>query len=343
MRDKHRFINAGFPSKWGDQGDGTYCNPILPADYSDPDVVRVGEDYFMAVSTFQQSGGVDILHSKDLVNWQTVSHAIPDVGILGPRFRWDHINNYGAGVFAPSIHYVNGKFRVYVNCYKGEGFFSATAEEAVGPWEVRQLEDKNGKPMRAEPWTDPDVFWDDNGEAYMAAAYLGTHSLYLFRMSPDGTRLLDADVDNLPQSGTIFYQIEGTEGNKIFSVTATTICLMSTFKAEVLQDVGGMLKGPDISMVSSRMALLAVRVTLVFTRCVFSDISFLPKVVLLILPRGTGTSLDNMTMAVRQVEGFILCRSFGWKIGLLWVAPRKGFLMVRWYGGIKSRIKDILW
>ncbi|MGO4373962.1 family 43 glycosylhydrolase [Paenibacillus sp. MCAF20] len=174
MRDKHRFINAGFPSKWGDQGDGTYCNPILPADYSDPDVVRVGEDYFMAVSTFQQSGGVDILHSKDLVNWQTVSHAIPDVGILGPRFRWDHINNYGAGVFAPSIHYVNGKFRVYVNCYKGEGFFSATAEEAVGPWEVRQLEDKNGKPMRAEPWTDPDVFWDDNGEAYMAAAYLGT-------------------------------------------------------------------------------------------------------------------------------------------------------------------------
>ncbi|WP_342561101.1 glycoside hydrolase 43 family protein [Paenibacillus sp. FSL R7-0345] len=216
MRDGHIFLNGGYPRLWGDQGDRTYCNLVLPADYSDPDVMRVGEDYYLAVSTFQQSGGVDILHSKDLVNWETVGHALEDVSKLGPHFNWDRMNNYGAGVFAPSLHYHDGQFWVFVNCYRGEAFWRATAKDPSGPWDARQLEDQYGRPLRIEPWTDPDAFWDDDGQAYLAAAYLGTHSLYLFRMSPDGTRLLDADVDNLPDSGMIFYQIEGTEGNKIF-------------------------------------------------------------------------------------------------------------------------------
>ncbi|MCW3790228.1 glycoside hydrolase 43 family protein [Paenibacillus sp. LS1] len=240
--NEHRYINSGFPQPWGDQGNGRYCNPVLPGDYSDADVVRVGDDYYLASSTFQNSGGVVILHSKDLVNWKTISYAIKHVSVLGPKFNWDQMDNYGHGIFAPSIHYHEGVFRVYVNCYKGEGFFVATAKQAEGPWQVNQLKDKNGKLLRVEPWTDPDAFWDDDGKAYLAAAYLGTHSLYIFQMSPDGAHLLDVDVDDLPGSGTIFYQIEGTEGNKIFKHNGYYFLFNVDFQGRSPAGRGGYIK-----------------------------------------------------------------------------------------------------
>jgi hypothetical protein len=74
--------------KWGDQGDGTYNNPVLPSDYSDIDCIRVGSDYYAVSSTFQFSPGFVILHSKDLVNWSILGHVVPDIGVIGPDMTW---------------------------------------------------------------------------------------------------------------------------------------------------------------------------------------------------------------------------------------------------------------
>jgi beta-xylosidase len=212
--------------KWGDQGDGTYRNPIIAADYSDPDPIRVGSDYYMVASTFELSPGVSLLHSKDLVNWESLGGAIPDVSQLGPDFNWDRMNRYSEGVYAPSLRYHDGKFWVFVNCHSGEGFFCCTATNPAGLWTVTQIKDKNGKPLRTHGWTDPCPLWDDDGKAYLASSRPGGDWYgYLFQMTPDGTQLLDADVDKMnvdkgryayPDGGTLYSPFYSTEGNKLF-------------------------------------------------------------------------------------------------------------------------------
>jgi beta-xylosidase len=86
--------------RWGDQGDGSYRNPVIAGNYRDPDVVRVGENYYMVASTFESSPGITVLQSKDLVNWKQVG------AVFG---------RYNKGVFAPSIRYHDGRFCVFVN------------------------------------------------------------------------------------------------------------------------------------------------------------------------------------------------------------------------------------
>ena len=212
--------------KWGDQGDGTFRNPIIAADYSDPDVIRVGSDYYLVTSTFQMSPGVTMLHSKDLVNWKTIGAAIPDVSKLGVDLNWEKMNRYNEGVYAPSIRYHDGKFWVFVNSHSGEGFYCCTATNAAGPWTVTQIKDKNGKPLRTHGWTDPCPFWDDDGKAYLASSHPSSRWFgYLFEMTPDGSQLLDADVDSMnasagpytyPKGGTIYSPFFSSEGNKIY-------------------------------------------------------------------------------------------------------------------------------
>ena len=92
-----------------DQGDGTYINPILHADYSDPDVIRVGEDFYMTASSFNAVPGLPILHSKDLVNWELVNYA------LERQVPIDHFSKpqHGNGVWAPSIRYHEGENYIY--------------------------------------------------------------------------------------------------------------------------------------------------------------------------------------------------------------------------------------
>ena len=84
--------------KWGDQGNGVYNNPVIPADYSDIDCIRVGPDYYAISSTFQFSPGVIILHSKDLVNWEIAGHAVSDITQIGPEMNWDKMSRYGRGI-----------------------------------------------------------------------------------------------------------------------------------------------------------------------------------------------------------------------------------------------------
>ena len=162
---------------WGDQNNGIYRNPVLPADYSDLDCIRVGDDYYAISSTFQYSPGMIILHSKDLVSWTIKSHAVPDVTQISPQMNWDKMNRYGTGIWAGAIRYHQGKFWIYFGTPQ-EGYFMTTAKNIEGPWEpLHKIMDQAG-------WDDCCPFWDDDGQGY----FIGTnfrdgYKIHLFKRS----------------------------------------------------------------------------------------------------------------------------------------------------------------
>lgn len=167
-----------------DQGDGTFRNPVLYADYSDPDVIRVGDDFYMTASSFAHTPGLPILHSKDLVNWTIINHAIQRLELPG----YDTVQ-HGKGVWAPSIRYHDGKYWIFFGA-PDEGIFMTTAEDPAGEWTPLHLVHE------AKGWIDPCPFWDEDGQAYLVHAFANSrcgikHKLRLCRMAPDGTRLLD--------------------------------------------------------------------------------------------------------------------------------------------------------
>jgi len=167
-----------------DNGDGTYTNPILQADYSDPDVIRVGDDFYMTVSSFNSSPGLPILHSKDLVNWTIVNHALPVL----PNEVYN-LPQPSKGVWAPCIRFHNNEFYIYWGD-PDFGVFMVKTKDLRGNWEKPVLL-KEGKGM-----IDPSPLWDDDGNAYMVTAWAGSRAgvnsiITIWRMSPDGTELLD--------------------------------------------------------------------------------------------------------------------------------------------------------
>jgi beta-xylosidase len=208
---------------WGDQRDGTYRNPILAGDYSDPDVIRVGDDFYLISSTINMSPGMAVLHSRDLVNWQTIGHVVADIAKLGPELNWDRMNRYGEGVYAGSIRFHDGKFFVHFTSFL-EGFFVGTADNPAGPWKVQPMKDAKGRALLAPKWDDPCPFWDDDGQAYLVASKPGgAWYPHLFRMSNDGVTLPDADLDAMslpgPQArgeGATIYARDSAEGNKLY-------------------------------------------------------------------------------------------------------------------------------
>lgn len=107
-------------------GDGTYRNPVLNADYSDPDVIRVGEKYYMVASDFHFIG-MQVLESEDLVNWRIISQIYDRFDMPG----WDANKRYAGGSWAPSIRYHDGQFHVFF-CTPHEGLFMSTATDARG-------------------------------------------------------------------------------------------------------------------------------------------------------------------------------------------------------------------
>jgi beta-xylosidase len=114
---------------WGDQGDGTYKNPILKSDYSDPDILRHGDDFYLIASDFHFVG-MQVLHSKDLVNWEIIGQVF-DRLVMAPRY--DEMKGYSQGTWAPAIRYHNGRFYVYV-CTPEDGLFMWYATNPAGPW-----------------------------------------------------------------------------------------------------------------------------------------------------------------------------------------------------------------
>ena len=109
---------AGTPAQsWtADNGNGTYTNPLMYDEFSDPDIIRVGDDYYLAGTTMHTVPGVAILHSKDLVNWENVSYCFDRFDFKDDRFSLkNHKEIYGQGIWAPCIRYANGQFYIFSN------------------------------------------------------------------------------------------------------------------------------------------------------------------------------------------------------------------------------------
>ena len=191
-----------------DRGDGSYCNPVLFADYSDPDAIRIGKDYWMVASSFNHVPGLPLLHSRDLVNWRLAGHAlkrlVPDEHFSAPR--------HGGGVWAPAIRHHAGRVWIF---YPDPdfGIYQVHADDPRGEWSQPVLV-KAGKGL-----IDPCPFWDDDGKAYLVHGWAKSRSgisnrLTLHRMEPLGTGVLDegtvvVDGASLPGWNTI-------EGPKLY-------------------------------------------------------------------------------------------------------------------------------
>ena len=185
-------INAQTPTVskvWvADLGNGTYKNPILHADYSDPDAIRVGDDYYLTSSSFSDIPGLPILHSKDLVNWQIIGHALKKQ----PPFEVFDKPQHGGGVWAPAIRFHNDEFYIFYPD-PDYGIYMVKTKNPAGEWEKPVLV-KAGK-----GWIDPCPLWDDDGNAYLVSAFAGSRAgfksvIIVSKMSVDGTKLLDDGV-----------------------------------------------------------------------------------------------------------------------------------------------------
>ena len=118
-----------------DNGNGTYTNPLFYDEFSDPDVIRVGEDDYLAGTTMHTVPGLVILHSRDLVNWENISYCFNRYDFDDPAFSLkDGKEIYGQGIWAPCIRYNNGRFYVFSNV-NGKGLQCFTSEKITGPWE----------------------------------------------------------------------------------------------------------------------------------------------------------------------------------------------------------------
>lgn len=162
-------LNAQYKSEvWvADKGDGTYVNPVLHADYSDPDVCAVDGHYYMTASSFNCTPGLPILHSEDLVNWEIINYAIKNV----EPFDFFSKPQHGKGVWAPSIRYHNGEFYIYWGD-PDFGIFMVKTRDIYGEWDKPVLV-KAGKGM-----IDPCPLWDDDGKVYLAHAWAGSRAKF---------------------------------------------------------------------------------------------------------------------------------------------------------------------
>ena len=180
-----------------DNGDGTYTNPVINADYSDPDVCVVGDDYYMTASSFNCIPGLPILHSKDLVNWQIVGHAL---NRLTPTEEFDK-PSHGNGVWAPSIRYHDGMFYIYWGD-PDQGVFRVTATNPAGPW---------SEPLCVIPgkgMIDTTPLWDDDGRCYLVNGWANSRSRFASVLT---VRELDSEGKRPISDPVIVFDGNGTE------------------------------------------------------------------------------------------------------------------------------------
>jgi len=187
-----------------DQGNGYYINPIIHADYSDPDVCAVGDDFYMTASSFNCIPGLPVLHSKDLVNWQIINHALKN-----PQEPVDFFNKpqHGRGVWAPCIRYHNGELYIYWGD-PDFGVYMVKTKDPAGEWEKPVLV-KAGKGM-----IDPTPLWDDDGKAYLAYAWAGSRAgmnsiVVISEMNAEGTKVISDPVLVFDGNDGVNHTIEG--------------------------------------------------------------------------------------------------------------------------------------
>ena len=193
-----------------DLGNGKYKNPVLHADYSDPDVCRVGDDYYMTASSFACVPGLPVLHSRDLVNWKLIGHAIER---LEPQDVFCSVQ-HGNGVWAPSIRFHNDEFYIYWGD-PDFGIYMVKTKNPAGKWSKAVMV-KPGKGL-----IDPCPLWDEDGRAYVAHAYAGSRAgiksiLAVFEMNAEGTKAItpsrtiyDGHADDPTIEGAKFHKRNG--------------------------------------------------------------------------------------------------------------------------------------
>jgi beta-xylosidase len=193
-----------------DNGNGTYKNPVIHADYSDPDAIRVGDDYYMISSSFNHAPGLPILSSKDLVNWQLIGHA------LKTQLPAAHFNKvqHGNGVWAPTIRYHKNEFYIY---YPDPdfGIYMTKSKLISGPWSEPVLVEA-GKGL-----IDPCPLWDDDGRVYLTTAFAGSRAgiksiLVVKELNKEGTSVIgdavmvfDGHLSDQTIEGPKFYKRNG--------------------------------------------------------------------------------------------------------------------------------------
>ena len=188
-----------------DEGNGMYRNPVLHADYSDPDVCAVGEDYFLTASSFNCTPGLPILHSKDLVNWKIVNYALKKVEPV----EYYNEARHGKGVWAPSIRFHEGVFYIYWGD-PDFGIFMVKTRDPYGEWDKPVLV-KAGKGM-----IDPCPLWDDDGRVYLAHAWAGSRAkfnsvLTACEMNKEGTAVISDPVLVFDGNDGVNHTIEGAK------------------------------------------------------------------------------------------------------------------------------------
>ncbi|MES2279465.1 MAG: glycoside hydrolase 43 family protein [Bacteroidota bacterium] len=171
-----------------DQGNGTYKNPILNADYSDPDAIRVGDDFYMVSSSFEDVPGLPILHSKDLVNWTIIGHAL----LRQPPYDHFAIPRHGEGVWAPAIRYYNNEFYLYYPD-PDYGIYLVKAKNPAGPWSDPVMV------LAGKGVIDPCPLIDDDGQMYLVHAFAGSRAgiksiIAVNKLNKAGTKATDAGV-----------------------------------------------------------------------------------------------------------------------------------------------------
>lgn len=195
----------------GGQGStATFSNPILHADYSDPDVVRAGDDFYMVASSFNCVPGLPVLHSSDLVNWRLTGYALER---LQPEKYYSEVR-HGGGVWAPCIRIHNGEYHIFYPD-PDHGIFMVKAANPAGPWSDPVTV------MEGRGLIDPSPLWDDDGTAYLAYAFAGSRAgvksvIMVTRMNPDGTgvfgdpvMVFDGHDENPTVEGPKFYRRHG--------------------------------------------------------------------------------------------------------------------------------------
>jgi len=191
-------INIFAQKLHSDNGDGTYTNPVIAADFPDPDVIRVDSVYYFVSTTMFVFPGVTILKSYDLVNWEYCSNAVPRFD-YNKCYNLEGCNRYGRGQWATSLKYHNGKFHLLFITLD-EGGFYLTADKAEGPWEITHL---------PRGFYDPGLFFDDDGKIYVA------HGYNTISITEVDSNLVAKSEDVLVYTGDIRRGLEGAHVYKI--------------------------------------------------------------------------------------------------------------------------------
>lgn len=186
-----------------DLGNGMYKNPVINADYSDPDVVCVGDDYYMTASSFNCIPGLPILHSKDLVNWELIGHAVTK---LQPKAVFDR-PSHGNGVWAPCISYHNGEFYIYWGD-PDYGVFMVKTKDPAGKWE---------DPVCVVPgkgMIDTSPLWDEDGRVYLVNGWANSRNRFasvitVRELNAEGTKAISDPVIVFDGNGTENRTCEG--------------------------------------------------------------------------------------------------------------------------------------